>query len=84
MDISHIENVPNGVYNKDTVRRTEMKGKKKMKKITAKEAEKIMTEKGLCFGGDGKTFYAVNENGAIYEFDSKRERDEFVKFANNK
>lgn len=55
-----------------------------MKKITAKEAEKIMTEKGLCFGGDGRTFYAVNENGAIYEFDSKRDRDEFVKFANNK
>lgn len=50
-----------------------------MKKISARQAEKIMKRLGLCFGDDGKTFYATNEKESeIYEFDSKKERDEFV------
>jgi hypothetical protein len=51
----------------------------KLKKITAKEAEKIMAELGLCFGDDGRTFYATNEEHTeVWEFDSKKERDAFV------
>lgn len=50
-----------------------------MKAITAKEAEKIMDELGLCYGMDGRTFYATNDDRSeIWEFDSKKERDQFV------
>ena len=38
-----------------------------------------MTELGLCFGDDGRTFYASDEGEEeVWECDSKRERDEFV------
>lgn len=50
-----------------------------MKKVTAREAEKIMDRLGLCYGDDGVTFYAYDEeNDEVYEFYSKRDRDEFV------
>ena len=54
-------------------------GKIVKKAITAKQAYKLMTELGLCFGDDGRTFYATDkEETEVWEFDSKRERDEFV------
>ena len=49
-----------------------------MKKITAKEAYKLMDRLGLCYGMDGKTYSATDENETeVWEFDSKKERDEF-------
>ena len=49
------------------------------KAITAKQASKLMEKLGLCFGDDGRTFYATDEaETEVWEFDSKRERDEFV------
>ena len=49
------------------------------KAITAKQAYKLMEKLGLCFGDDGRTFYATDEEETeVWEFDSKRERDEFV------
>lgn len=42
--ILHIENVPIGVYNKDTVRRTETKGKKKMKEYKLAQITKYRGE----------------------------------------
>ena len=53
----------------------------KKKAITAKKAEKLSDELGLCFSGnlDGRTYYATNEEESeIWEFDSKKERDAFV------
>lgn len=50
-----------------------------MKKITAREAEKIMDRLGLCYGNDGRTFYATDdEESEVWEFDSKKERDEWL------
>jgi hypothetical protein len=50
-----------------------------MVKITAKEAYKLMDELGLDYGMDGRTFFATNEERTeVWEFDTKRERDEFV------
>lgn len=50
-----------------------------MKKITAKEAYKIMDMLGLCYGDDGRTYYATDEDETeVYEFDSKKERDEWL------
>ena len=50
--------------------------KMKKIKITAKEAHKLAEELGLCISDDGRTFYATNkERTEIWEFDSKRERD---------
>lgn len=47
--------------------------------INAKEAEKLTIEGGWCWSTDGiKTFYAANENGEVFEFDTKAERDKFV------
>ena len=54
-------------------------GKIVKKAITAKQAYKLMTELGLCFGDDGRTFYATDEEETeVWEFDSKRERDELL------
>lgn len=51
----------------------------KAKKLTAKEAMKLMDKLGLDYGNDGRTFYATNEEEtAVWEFDSKKERDEFL------
>ena len=51
-----------------------------MEAISAKEAYKLMDELGLGYGMDGRTYYAVNaEHTEVYEFDSERERDEFIK-----
>ena len=50
-----------------------------MKAITAKYAEELLRKLGNDYGGDGRTFYATNEEETeVWEFDSKRERDEFV------
>lgn len=50
------------------------------KPINAREAEKLMKKLGLCFGGDGRTFYATNEDETeVWEFDSKKERDDSCK-----
>lgn len=52
----------------------------KLKKITARQAEKITKKLGLCWGDEEKTFYATNEDETeIFEFSSKRERDEATK-----
>lgn len=51
-----------------------------MVKITAKQAEKICERLGLSHDDGDVTFWAYDEeNDEPYEFDSKRERDEFVK-----
>ena len=51
----------------------------KKKAITAKSAERILRKLGIDYGNDGRTFYATNvEETEIWEFDNKRERDEFV------
>lgn len=50
------------------------------KAITAKEAERILKRKGLCYGQDGVTFYAYwEEHDEVFEYDTKRERDAAVK-----
>lgn len=54
----------------------------KVKAITAKQAKKLSLEIGVCFGGemDGRTFYATNEEETeLWEFDTRRERDSFIK-----
>ena len=49
----------------------------KVKKITAKKAEKILDRLGLCYGDDGRTFYLTNEDEtAVWEFDTLKERNE--------
>lgn len=52
-----------------------------MKAITAREAKRIGEETGFPITeGDGRTFYATDDcEEEVYEFDSKRERDEFLK-----
>lgn len=48
--------------------------------ITAKQARRIMEKLGLCYGDDGRTFYATNaDESEVWEFDTKKERDEAVK-----
>lgn len=48
----------------------------KIKKISAKEAYKILKDTA---GDDGITFYALNtESNEVYAFDTKAERDSFV------
>ncbi len=56
-----------------------------MKKVSAKEAYKILKRAGSDASGDGITFFAYDEKAdEIYGFDTKRERDEFIERANNK
>lgn len=53
-----------------------------VKAVTAKEAKKIYEANGWGYAGagDDRTFYATTEDETnCYEFDSKAERDEFVK-----
>ena len=55
------------------------------KAITAKEARKICEELGLstCDNDRHKTFWAWDyEDGEIYDFDTKKERDDFLRFVN--
>lgn len=48
--------------------------------ITAKQAIRIMKKLGLCYGEDGRTFYATNaDESEVWEYDTKKERDEAVK-----
>lgn len=54
-----------------------------VKKISARYAEKLQEKLGLCYGNDGVTFYATDEEEtAVYDFDSKKERDEWVERVN--
>ena len=56
-----------------------------MKKVTAKEAYKILTRLGLDASGDGVTYFAYDEeNDAIFSFDTRKERDTFIEKVNNK
>ena len=51
----------------------------KLIKISAKEAKKLMTKLGLGWGGDGRTFYATNEERTeVWEFDSRAEREHYI------
>lgn len=51
-----------------------------MRKITAREAKKIMDRLGLDYGDDGITFYAYDEDDdEIIEFYSKKERDDYFR-----
>ena len=51
----------------------------KKKAITAKYAYELIEKLGLCTGDDGRTFYATNEEETeVWEFDTKKERDEFI------
>lgn len=53
----------------------------KVRKLTAKEAKKLLRELGLGYMGadDGRSFYATNEDETeVWEFDTKRERDAFI------
>lgn len=48
----------------------------KLIKLNYQDAKKLTGELGLCFGEDGKTFYATNEDRTeIWEFESKKKRD---------
>ena len=50
-----------------------------MKAITAKQAEKLLKKLGLTAMDNGITFYATSDDeSGVWEFDTKRERDEFV------
>ena len=50
-----------------------------MKAITAKQAEKLLKKLGLTSVDNGVTFYATSDDeSAVWEFDSKKERDAFV------
>ena len=54
-----------------------------MKKVSAREAYRILKRIGLSADNDGVTFFAYDEkNDEIYSFDSKTERDAFVDKAN--
>lgn len=49
-------------------------------KITAAQAQNIARIRGIDLSEDGMTFYALDlESGEIYSFDSKNERDNFIK-----
>lgn len=51
-----------------------------MKKISAKDAYKIMARLGLDSGDDGTTFFAYDEvHDEVFQFDTKKERDQFVR-----
>ena len=51
-----------------------------MKAITAKEARKINERLGLEWDDEQRTFWAYDEESyEIYDFDSKKERDRFLK-----
>lgn len=51
----------------------------KMKKITAKEAQRITRRLGQSLVDDGLTYYATNEEETgVWTFDSKKERDQAV------
>ena len=51
-----------------------------MKKITAKEAYRIQKKLGLDISDDDTTFYATNDDETeIFSFDTKNERDNFMK-----
>lgn len=53
-----------------------------MKAITAKAAKKINERLGLCWDDGQTTFWAYDEESdEIYDFDTKAERDKFVKEA---
>lgn len=50
-----------------------------MKAITAKQAEKLLKKLGLTSVDNGITFCATSDDeSAVWEFYSKRERDAFV------
>lgn len=50
-----------------------------MKKITAKEAYKLMDKLGLDYGADGTTYYATDDDETeVYEFDSLKEREQWM------
>ena len=50
-----------------------------MTAITAKQAEKLLKKLGLTSVDNGVTFYATSDDeSAVWEFDSKKERDAFV------
>ena len=50
-----------------------------VKAITAKEAKHICERQGLGFDDGQRTHWAYDEDiDGVYDFDSKRERDEFV------
>ena len=55
-----------------------------MKAISAKEAKRINEKNGMCHPwGDGRTWYATpDDESEVYDFSSKRERDDFVKRCN--
>ena len=64
---------------------TTNKGGNKMKAITTREAHKIEKKLNRDLSGDGITFYATNEKETeIYCFDSRKERNSFVKAYNDK
>ena len=51
-----------------------------MKKISAKEARILAKKLNIDISGDGLTFYAATDDETeIYSFDSKKERDAFLK-----
>ena len=52
-----------------------------MKAISAREAKRIGEMTGFPISeGDGRTYYATDEyEDEVWEFDTKKERDEFVK-----
>ena len=51
-----------------------------MKKISAKEANRIAKKLNLQLDGDGVTFYATNNSESeIYEFETKQEREQFLR-----
>ena len=50
-----------------------------LKAITAKEAKKINERLGLSWEDGQKTYWAYDDEAdEIYDFDSKKERDEFI------
>ena len=56
-----------------------------MKKVTAREAKQINERLGLSWDDGQTTFWAYDEDhDEIYDFDSKKERDEFVERINAK
>lgn len=53
-----------------------------MKKITPKEAVKIAKKLGIEIYDERKTFYATNNKESdIWSFNTKKERDDFIKYA---
>ena len=51
-----------------------------MKKLNARDVYRLAKKLNLCLDCDGTTFYATDEKEEeIYAFDTKAERDRFVK-----